>query len=88
MVTMVVRQAAAKAKPIEVLRIMTITCDERYLPTPEKPFSSTQASRQNQDGVAETSPIFRSPRQGCDARIGTNRFVGDLRQVANRFPGS
>jgi hypothetical protein len=28
MVTMAVRQAAAKAKPIEVLRIMTITCDE------------------------------------------------------------
>jgi hypothetical protein len=28
MVTMAVRQAAAKAKPIEVLRIMTITSDE------------------------------------------------------------
>jgi hypothetical protein len=29
MVTMAVRQAAAKAKPVEGLRIMTITCNER-----------------------------------------------------------
>ena len=35
---MAVRQAAAKAKPIEVLRIMTITCDERGVQTPEKAF--------------------------------------------------
>jgi hypothetical protein len=38
MVTMAVRQAAAKAKPIEVLRIMTITCDEGREQTPEKAF--------------------------------------------------
>src|SRR6266403_6376941 len=44
MVTMAVRQAAAKAKPIEVLRIMTITCDEGPRQTPEKAFPFRTAS--------------------------------------------
>ena len=42
MVTMAVRQAAAKAKPIEVLRIMTITCDEGPKQTPRRRFRSAQ----------------------------------------------
>src|SRR5205085_8193927 len=48
MVTMAVRQAAAKAKPIEVLRIMTITCDEGPRRTPEKAFPFRTASHKNQ----------------------------------------
>jgi hypothetical protein len=48
MVTMAVRQAAAKAKPIEVLRIMTITSDEGPEQTPEKAFSFRTASHKNQ----------------------------------------
>ena len=44
MVTMAVKQAAAKAKPIEVLRIMTITCDEGPEQTPEKAFPFRTAS--------------------------------------------
>src|SRR5580693_8067430 len=43
MVTMAVRQAAAKAKPIEVLRIMTITCDGGPEQTPEKAFPFPQS---------------------------------------------
>src|SRR5258705_12813413 len=50
MVTMAVRQAAAKAKPIEVLRIMTITSDEGPEQTPEKAFSFRTASHKNQRG--------------------------------------
>ena len=42
MVTMAVKQADAKAKPIEVLRIMAITSDEGPNHTPEKAFRSAQ----------------------------------------------
>ncbi len=42
MVTMAVRQAAAKAKPIEVLRIMTITCDEGQSKRPRRRYRSAQ----------------------------------------------
>ena len=50
MVTMAVRQAAAKAKPIEVLRIMTITCDEGPKQTPEKAFPFRTASHREEAG--------------------------------------
>jgi hypothetical protein len=45
---MAVRQAAVKAKPIEVLRIMTITCDEGQGKRLRRRFRSAKASRQNQ----------------------------------------
>src|ERR1700730_11336249 len=48
MVTMAVKQADAKAKPIEVLRIMTITSDEGLGQTPEKAFPFRTASHKNQ----------------------------------------
>jgi hypothetical protein len=45
---MAVKQADAKAKPIEVLRIMTITSDEGPGQTPEKAFPFRTASHKNQ----------------------------------------
>src|SRR5689334_6710449 len=66
MVTMAVRQAAAKPKPIEVLRIMTITCDEG----PERnvregvPFRAASHKNQREESGGNDKIRTRSAKTG------------------------
>ena len=89
MVTMAVKQADAKAKPIEVLRIMTITSDEGPGQTPEKAFPFRTASHKNQreesGGCCQVN-FSRSekPEAGCVIHTAATAFRHSLAASARK----
>src|SRR5260370_35846436 len=81
MVTMAVRQAAAKAKPIEVLRIMTITCDEGQSKRPRRRYRSAQLAikiKGNLLAVLRWKVMTESPTTSgsCSGTPGARRGTG------------